>query len=461
LNDAIAAVQEKGSQNVISKSDLATLPSIVGAEKARKYTDALNEAQYIHNAIQDLKGSSPADRIAKINALIPNGNVESLAAEDKKRFEIYVKVNDSINKGIKQDPYNWAVTQNVSGVNAYKDIIGNSKVDTPEALKQREKGYDTILKIQESEGVKKSDVRIVPQAVAEEIVTKITNSNPQQAAAFIDDMRKQYGKHFNSVWKDALRAGLPRSYVAMSTADVRGQNTLVEALAYEKAAEKGKGKGVGLLADSGVKRAELDKALTNGLSDINAVFNNPELINSYRDAVEKMSLYKVMKGASLDDAIESSKNELFLNKYKIYKETIAVPVEHDNVNTDYFLRYLIDGKNSFRDVVINDVYVGGDEVPKLFGVDMKRLKKSYISAALATGKFVGGDDGIKIIDSQGGAVSRKNAAGEIVPIVIPWSSAATWNKTREFNQNLIVRDEVPIDFVGGAVSNLKEMGYVK
>lgn len=330
MKDAVASLAAKGSQSVITPGEIDDVAPLVGAKVAKKWKDALVDAKSIFDVTAEAKSMTMAERYQHLSSLVPTGNPEDLAADERKRFDIWRGVISTIEKRLKDDPLGYVSTENESGRQAMKIIAGADPGEAGQVA--RERAYDTLIRLQNREGVPPNKVQLLSRAQAARAVTSLQEAKTGPAASGVmNALRQTYGKHFDRIFVELVDAGAPQSYLALRTATRAGQDALVESYAVERSMSEGKDTRKDLLRErTGAKKSELTQEVTNRITEFLGALENKSaslpLIEGYRVATERVALNYMLKGKSLSDAVDTAADELFNKRLQVFKGTV-IPTE--------------------------------------------------------------------------------------------------------------------------------------
>ena len=401
MNRAVAAIGAKGSQTIITPEDIDNAAPLIGAKNAAKWKEALTDAKTTYDVTTEAKGLSRDERYARLRDMVPSGNPEDLAGAERQRFDIWNQVVNQINKAVKTDPLGYVSMENESGRQAMKVIAGADPgaAGTP----SRERAYDTLMELQKREGVPQNEIRILPTSQADAVVKGLQDAKTGPAAMLqIEGLRQTYGKEFNQLWGELVDHGAPQTYLALRTATRAGQDGLVQSYALEHAMGEGKEtKKDLLLARAGAKQTELNQAVTNQtidfLSALEHKSSSQRLIESYRQATERLSLYYMTQGKGLSDAVASAADELYGKNLSIYHGVI-IPKDVDNQIGAEVRRTLTAQGSQFKaliapyeDKIVSNIRVSGIYSPgyeRQRFLDNIRTSPKFVTNETATGVYV-------------------------------------------------------------------------
>lgn len=328
VKNAAAALAASGSQSVISDEDIELMPTIAGPKTAEKWRALLDESLDFHNIYQSSKQMTTAERRAHIAAIRPDEDAGMASEDERKHYQNWVKVNDELTKAMRANPVEYFASVHESGKAAMRDIAGAPP--GPEGLATRERAYETLLRLQSQEGLDQKDITLLAKDQAEGVVNRIMSAKTSaEAIGTVDELRGQYGKHFNTVWGQLARNGAPTSFLAMPTATMKGQNALIDVLTLERNLSEAGGKDTdrkgALRTRAGISEKDLAAAVNGEISDLVGAIDPSSfgLNESYRQAVEKVTLYNMIaNGMSVKEAAATAGRNVFRESLSIYNRVM-------------------------------------------------------------------------------------------------------------------------------------------
>lgn len=443
MNQALASVASKGTQNIITLEEIDDSAPIIGAKNAAKWKEQLTEAKVIHDSATLASSMSRRERYNHLAELAPTGNPDDLADQERLRYNVWAESIKVIEKGIKDDPLKFLSQNNESGRQATKLIAGADagKDGTP----ARERAYDTLIELQRREGVAPGDIRILHEDEAVNIVKRLQDAKTGPAALVqLEGLRQTYGKHFDQIWGELVANGAPSTYLALRTATRDGQDALVQTYALEKAMSEGKETKKDILRERvGVKAGELNQAVSTKIADfINALDHKEssnKLMEAYRNAVERTTLYYISTGKSLDDAVNTAADEIYSKRLSTYRGAIIPRDVEERIGPsiketmNYGMSDLIDGMlSSPENKILNNVRPSPGLTP---GQENRRM----VDNIKAYPKFVTNEDasGVYILDEKGDYVILSTPEGT-KPMMFTWEQLSNAYK----NQPLYKRKRI-------------------
>lgn len=415
MEGAMSAIEAKGSQNLITPKEIDDAAPIIGAETARQWKDALRNSQEMFVATATAKNMTPEQRYTQLSQLVPTGNPEDLAGDERRRYELFAKAVQGINQAIKKDPYGYFTVENESGRQAAKQLAGapTGQAGTP----LREQAFDTLIQLQKREGIAPDDIRILSKAQAENYATRLGQAKTGPAATMVlEDLRQTYGKHFNQLWGELVESGASPRYLALRTATRTGQDAVVQSIALEKAMDEAGAKGgrKSLLVErSGLKVTDLNKAVANELSTFAPALqyktNTNRLTEAYRSSLETLTAYYVIQGKNLGDAASQAGKDLFKDNLKMIGSA-AVPAKIYEEAGREISRSLGNIPNMIapiEDQIIAPIRASNGQYPP--GHEQQR----YINNIKANGQFITKEDGsgVYLLDGNGDYVLHDTPDG--------------------------------------------------
>ena len=424
MEKAAASLAAKGSQSIITEQEIDDSAPMIGAKTAEKWKQALIDEKLKYDVNVEAKGMSRAQREMKLAELVPTGNVEDLAAEERKRFELWGGAFQKIDKQVKADPLRYVKMETESGRQANKLIA--AATDGEDGLQQRERAYTTLIRLQRDEGVAEGDIAVLGPQKANEIARKFQEvKSGAGRAEIVKGLRATFGEHTDRVWGELVKAGLPSAYRALTTATEQGQDNLVQAYALEGAMNEAAGKDEdrrGALR----KRAGVDKNFDQALTDAVAPFSSALMFSSndlrvaYRNAVEMNALYYMaVQGKSQSDAVSQAYDDIVGSKTEIYRGVIIPKsVADSSIGAD--VRSGI--YNGYQELLERDKGKIISPLPADPSKDYMYERESYFSLLLSRGQFKANNDGTGafLLDHTGRKVKTSSDEGGIGELSYTW-----------------------------------------
>lgn len=424
VKDAGAALLASGNQSVFTDEDAKLAPLVAGPKVAEKWKDSLDEARDLHNIYSSAKQLTGAERRQHIAAIRPDEDSGMQSEDVKKHYERWVSVDAEMTKAMKANPVEFFATQNESGKAAISQVANAPEGNA--GLAQREQAYEVLLKLQRDEGLDQKDITLLSKDSAEKVVNGIMSAKSGQAAiAQVDQLRSQYGRHFNTVWGQLTRAGAPASFLAMPTATTKGQNALVDTVILEKSLADSAGKDADrkslLRQRAGVSEKDLANAVNSEISDLVGAIDPSSfgLNESYRQAVEKVTLYHMIaNGKGLADAGRAAAADVFKENLSVYSGVIIPNAEYGSPGQRANLRLgLTNGHKAIRAASEQII------VPLASSGYTTRAydKGRYIERLAADKHFVTSNDakGVHLLDHDNRRVMISTADGP-KPLFLSW-----------------------------------------
>ena len=430
VEKAVAALTAKGTQSLVKPGEIDAVEPLVGPKQAQAWREGLRDAEELYTVTDTVKRMPPNERRAQLAALVPTGNVEDLAEDETRRFEMWTKAIRTVETRITEDPLAYLSVENESGRQALKSIAAAEQGEAGKPM--REQAYDTLIMLQKQEGVAPSKIRILGKEQSNTVASALREAKSGQAAVnILEGLRTTYGKHFNQAWGELVDAGAPDTYLAMTTATRNGQNALIESFQMEKAigesATKGEGRSSMMRTRAGVSQAELGKAITSEISEFTQALeggsSSPRLIEAYRDATERVALkYMVADGKSLDDAVRQASRDIFKDNAEVYKGVIVPRNEWDQRGSA-----IKDGLNSgianmvdqHREMIVSPLVRD-----RSFGADYNQQR--YVNSLKSNGRFVTNEDGtgVYLLDQFGNYVMTDTQDKGLQPLFFDWTAVS-------------------------------------
>lgn len=406
MNRAIAAIGSKGSQNIITPEEIDNAAPLIGVKNAAKWKEALGEAKIVHDVGEEAKSMTLAERRTRTRELVPTGNPDDLAGDERLRFDVWQKVNIGIAKAIKADPLHYLSQENESGRQAMKIFAGADPGAT--GTPARERALDTLIELQRREGVASSEIRMLFPDQADEITKRLRDSKPGPAAeSYMNQLRQTYGKHFDQIWGELVDHGAPPSYLALHTATRQGQDDLIQAYALERSmGENKETKKDMLLERAGAKRTELQQAITNEitpfLQGLDHKGSSLRVMEGYRTATERLALYYMTQGKGVTDAVKNAAQELYGKNVEIYRNVIIPREVNDRIGSEVQRTLSAQGsqfKNliaPFEDKLLSNTRSSGGLYPQ--GYDRQR----FLDSVRSSPRFVTNENasGVYVLDEH-------------------------------------------------------------
>lgn len=422
MTNALASLQATGSQTIITDEQLENYTPLIGPKLANEWRQALKEGGELYQIQRAANTMGPEERNAKLRELVPSGNPNELAGEERTRFEMWSKAFAQIQKQIKDDPLQHFTMNNESGRQAMKVIAEAPR--GKDGLPAREQAYSTILALQQREGLATADIKLMGQAQAQGYANALRDAKSGPAAAvIIEDLRSTFGTHFGRVWGELVAAGVPTTYLAMPMATRAGQNALVDAFSMRKSMMESAGKETNssniMRASAGVTEKDLKKAIAEETSEFTQALGGrvggDRLAVAFRDAVEMVALKNVIEGKSLDDAVRQATAELYQKNISIHQGVI-IPKDRDEQIGDAIRYGMADGyKAELPAEFILDPFVRDRRYGPAFNHD------SYVRSLQNNVRWVSNDEltGAYLIDEFGQYVLYDNG-NELAPLFYSW-----------------------------------------
>jgi hypothetical protein len=432
MNEALASLATKGTQNIITEEDINNYEPFIGPKTAAKWREQLRETGMLYHIQKEVINLTPAERQARLSELMPNGNPEDMSEEQLTRFEMYSKAIKAHETAIEKDPLGHLSINNESGRQAMRKVA-----DAPAGeagLAAREQGFGTMLKLQAQEGVPSWKQRIIGEKEATRMANVLRDStSPERSVQMIEEARGVYGKYFDQAWGEMVEAGAPTYMLSLTTATREGQDNLIRSIALEKASTESAGKDRAniLLEKAGVKKDDLERAVTDRISPFTdslrtGMFGGDRLIESYRAAVSRVALYHmVTSGKDLSDAVDTAANEIYnknlvsvggVNMPTNIAETLGPEVETALDEDKASIISLIDLEKTknFANVISSKKY-GPDYAQRRF-IDETKANATFFMNGEGTGVHIRDNDGVPLIDQSGKLIT------------IPWDKLAEVGK---------------------------------
>jgi hypothetical protein len=415
MDKAVASLAAKGSQDIITPQELDDAAPLIGAKTVSEWKESLTENKMLFDVKTEMKSMTKRERELRFNDMVPTGNVEDLAGEERTRFNLWVKASQDIDTAIKKDPLGYVSRETESGRQAIRLIAGAP--DGEKGTEVRERAYNTLINLQRGEGVADNDIAIVgPREVNTIVNAYKSNKTGPAREQFIKSLRSVYGAHTDRVWTELARNGLPTALQAMATANERGQDSLVQAFALQEAINEGAGKDAdahGALR----KRAGIDKNFDRNITDTVApfsealTFSSNDLRVAYRNAVEMTALYYMTQGQSQSDAISQAYKDLIGDRAEVYRGAI-IPAEENDTDLRVALRGAYQAlleRDEGR--IISNLKVDRSK-------DYITERNSYLSLLRSSAKFRTSNDGTGffVLDNTGQRVMTSSDEGGIAPL---------------------------------------------
>lgn len=400
MQNALAAVAAKGKQDVITPEEIDDYGVLIGPKRAEKWKLALIEAEELYDVTQEVIQMTPGERRAKLSSLVPTGRIEDLAADERRRFEIAVQAVKGVNTQMQKDPLGFLTLHNESGRQAMKAISEAPLGEEGKAI--RERAFDTLITLQRREGVPLSSVSILGEEGAQVIANQLNEVRSGPAAkALLDQLEMVYGRHFNQMWGEVTRQGAPATLRALTTANRRGQDALVETYVMERASADSEGKDGAkktfLRNRAGVTEKELGQAVSSEIMEFTRAIDHgvhsADAREIYRQAVERVAMkYMITDGKSLSSAVRQAADDVFRSKVDVQKG-IIIPREELERRSHAFQRgidagipHLIDKQSEFI----------GSNLPANPAFNPDYGHSRYISSLKTNGKYITNDEGTGI-----------------------------------------------------------------
>lgn len=409
MEKALSAIAAKGSQSIITPQEIDDIAPIVGAKTAMEWKNQLRDSTEMFATVGVVKGMTPEQRYTRMSELVPTGRVEDLADDEMRRYEQFSRAVRGVNEAIKKDPYGYFTVENESGRQAAKLLAGAQ----PDAsgTPVREQAYDTLIRLQKQEGIAPGDIRILSKTQAQGIATKLMSAKTGPAAVLeLEGLRQTFGKHTDQLWGELVDAGASTRYLPLKTATRAGQDGIVQAIAMENAMDEAGAKGGrrGLLVErSGVKQADLSKAVANELSTIAPALRyksgSVRGLEAYRASIETLTAYYAIQGKGVNEAAAQAARDLFKDNFKMIGN-VAVPTEVYNRQTGFgggrIAESLGDVKSliePFEDMIIVPIKSSGET----FTPGHERSR--YLNNLMADPNFITREDskGVYLLDHNG------------------------------------------------------------
>ena len=237
-------------------------------------------------------------------------------------------------------------------------------------------------------------------------------------------MRQTYGKWFNQLWRDAVKAGAPEGLQVLPMATNKGQNELVDAYRMEKDAQDAQGKSGGsrraaFAEYAGTTESDIGKAVASKTQNFAATLNaeDPAMTRALQEAVEKVAL-RAMKvnGLGIDAAVKYGVKQIYGENYAVHGGVhiprqlwegphggeLSVGLAHADEIIKQEAANIIP-----RDIIATKIERTADE-----------KKQDYIDDLVNHYKLqtTGDDKGVHVLNSFGRRVYTKDEQ----PLVIPW-----------------------------------------
>ncbi len=424
---ASAALIASGSQSVISNEDLELAPLIAGPKAAEKWKQALDESFDFHNIYNSAKQMTGSERRQHIAAIRPTEDSGQFSDEEKRHYERWIKVNDELTKQMKANPIEFFGTQNESGKAAMNKIA--TAPPGREGLPAREQAFEVLLRLQRQEGLDGKDITLISKDNAEAMVNELMSfRDSRQTDAWVTRLREQYGKYTDLVWGQMSRHGAPMAFRAMSTANIKGQNALLDVLVLERTLGDAAGKDTdrkGLVRQrAGVKESDLTEAVNSAVDEFASAIDPASfgLAESYRQAVEKVTLYHMLaNNMTVNEAARKAANDFYGEKLSVHNRVLIPSEVYGGPFERRDLRIGIDRWTTlFKDSAEN-VYVPlpaqGKFVPD--GYDRQR----YLNFVAASGRLVTDNElkGVHVLDHDNQRVLVDTQEG-LKPLFWDWET---------------------------------------
>lgn len=422
MTDALSALQATGQQNVITEAQLDNYTPLIGPKLANDWKHALREGRELYTIQKAANAMGPEERNTKLRELVPTGNPNDLAGEERVRFDMWSKAFNQMQKSIKEDPLQYFSMNNESGRQAMKVI---SEAPRGEAgKKQREQAFSTLLSLQQREGLPTSDIKLMGQAQAQSYVNALRDTKSGPAAALIvDDLRTTFGEHFDRVWGHLVAEGAPTTYLAMPMATRTGQNALVDAFSMRKSMLEGAGKETNssnvMRMAAGVTEKDLKKTIASETAEFTGALGGrvggDRLVVAFRDAVEMVALKYVIEGKPLDDAVRQATDELYRKNISVHQGVI-IPKDRDEQMGDAIRYGMAEGyRGELPSEYILDPFMRDKRYGPAFNHD------SYMRSLQNNVRWLSNDEltGAYLIDEFGQHVMYDNGS-ELTPVFYSW-----------------------------------------
>ncbi len=438
MSDALSALQSKGKQDVISDADIDNYEPFIGPKAAEEFRSALREAEDLHYIQKEAVQMSPAQRTAKLSELVPTGNPEDLAGEDRVRFDQWQKSIAAINQQLQKDPLGFVTQNNESGRQAMKNIA--AAPENANGTAARERAFDVLLKIQRENGVPLHKQRVLSEGTASQMAQDLMDTKSGAVVSQkIESLRQTYGKHIDKVWGELVDAGAPTSYLALTTSTPAGQEALAQSYALEKASSEAAGKDRSniLTERAGVKKADLQKAITEEISDFTSTmrsgfFGGERLIQSYRDAVERVALYNmIVSGKSLNEAVRGAAGEIYgknveiVNQVPVSREVLAQGGQPLRLSLSDARPFVMDSITDRIDPNMIERPMYGPGYSQERYIDSLRANGTYFPSADGEGVYIRDEFGRFVMEKQPGP---EQGLRPQLPIFLSWGELTSIGK---------------------------------
>lgn len=285
--------------------------NVLSETEHKEFLSQQNQAITIFNTLEDLKLISPKEAIKKIESLKPESGVDGFSRK-------------------------WKTYEAISG--AYSEIVTQLASDPAAYVRSQDPAIDRpdeILAAQETMGVPSWGRRVLTVGESQNIVNTLTSSGPELMPQAIENLSKQYGRHFDQVYKELVAEGLPAEQQILTS--VLDQPTVYRNVVASTSAKAELAKT--MTDKSQIKL--IDQSVRDGLADYKETVMRTNWsgatigkFNQVQEVIYNLSLYYVSKGQNPNDASKRAVNEIITSKYSDIGGTFKYARIPAGVNVD-------------------------------------------------------------------------------------------------------------------------------
>ncbi len=164
---------------------------------------------------------------------------------------------------------------------------------------------------QERLGVPAAQTRVLPKERAALRVAEIARAKPEDAADMLSQQSALYGRHWPAVYRDLVKAGMPREYqVLATTTDPAGRAALASALSQDKDA---------LRQAAGADAKEIDQTVTGAMAplyrSLSAAPDGQDIAAGYEKAARVLAYRYAAQGMDAGEAATKAANDVALGRW--------------------------------------------------------------------------------------------------------------------------------------------------